>query len=525
VIGRLVACIIALVPAAVPAAAAQLQVAGEIQFTSLAHPVPPRDTLVYPARSRIDVFFNEVERGRSYAARLVVRDGGGQTAVDEQWTYAPATREIALWRAFAVPAGHAPGAWRLSLYIDGELVSEKTVTAVHRPPPPKPTPTLPPLELLSATVSAAVTRSGEAYSPLQTVQTGSGFFYVVRARGFVPEKTYKVSFEVHDGANHRFRSGLSEHIARGTEDWLFFAIAAEPPPAPGTWRLRLEVDERLLAETSIPATPGPRKTDPPESERLLLAGAAILLLLTLLYVGYHLVAFGRGPLQVVPTARSGAGPAGPLLALVAANLVPLAFLFAGWASAANLLLLYWIESVVVGMYAILRMRHARVEPATWSACTGFALTYGTMAAFYLLFVAGLMQRDPSLPISPHGMIDARFADRFELPFGWLWTVVPLALVPQVAALAWSHGIAFVHHYLRGGEYLLARAGDEMKRPIDRMAPLHIGIVLGGFVTVSSGEAHSTAVLVVLVLAKTIADAGLHLRAHRPRPPAASPRSR
>jgi len=82
----------------------------------------------------------------------------------------------------------------------------------------------------------------------------------------------------------------------------------------------------------------------------------------------------------------------------------------------------------------------------------------------------------------------------------------------MAALFASHGISFVCNYLLKGEYAVSRVDRLMAEPYRRVVVMHIALLAGGFFAMSLGS--PAAVLLALVVLKTIMDAKPHLREHR-----------
>lgn len=191
------------------------------------------------------------------------------------------------------------------------------------------------------------------------------------------------------------------------------------------------------------------------------------------------------------------------LALVAANLVPLAgVLFLGWTVFATLLL-FWVENVIVGAFNVLRMLVAQPQiGAMWAAklfmIPFFTFHYGMFATVHGLFVltlfgGGLAGR--GLPTA------ATFAHAVQVA----------GIAPAAWGLALSHGVSFAFNYIDTGEYKSALVPALMFRPYGRVMVLHIVILGGGFlVTLLGSQLIPLALLVVL---KTGLDLLSHLREH------------
>ena len=205
---------------------------------------------------------------------------------------------------------------------------------------------------------------------------------------------------------------------------------------------------------------------------------------------------------------------GALVALIVANLIPLAgVLFLGW-SVWQILIVYWLENGIVGLYNILKMQKAE---GTGFASTAsyringrspvgdgkavlipfFCLHYGIFWAVHGLFV--LM-----LPLFGASMTGG------ESSFGT--TPDPTVLVVAVIALFISHGLSYAFNFIGGGEYERVSAAQQMGKPYGRLVVLHVTIIIGAIAISITGAA--IAALAVLVLLKIALDVGLHLAEHR-----------
>ena len=205
---------------------------------------------------------------------------------------------------------------------------------------------------------------------------------------------------------------------------------------------------------------------------------------------------------------------GALVALVVANLIPLAgVLFLGW-SVWQILIIYWLENGIVGFYNVLKMLKAegtgfasvssyRINGRSPDGMTKaalvpfFCLHYGIFWAVHGLFV--LM-----LPLFGASMTGG------ESSFGT--TPDPSVLVVAVIALFISHGLSYAFNFIGGGEYERVSAAQQMGKPYGRLVVLHVTIIIGAMAISITGAA--IAALAVLVLLKIGLDVGLHLAEHR-----------
>ena len=186
--------------------------------------------------------------------------------------------------------------------------------------------------------------------------------------------------------------------------------------------------------------------------------------------------------------------------LVAANLAPAwGILALGW-DAGPLLWFYWLENLVVGVFAALRIALAPVAggPAALKLflIPFFCVHYGVFCFVHGALLGVLADRGPE-----------RFSGMFDLGavreipgIGWL-----------LLALAVSHGWSFVRHYLGGGERARTTAQAEMARPYLRVMVMHVCVILAGAALIFF-DAPTPAALALLAL-KTAVDLRAHFRSH------------
>ncbi len=233
------------------------------------------------------------------------------------------------------------------------------------------------------------------------------------------------------------------------------------------------------------------------------------------------------------------------LALLAANAVPLVgVLFLGW-SLWTILVVYWVENGIVGLWNIPRIllaegqllpgRHVGVGYRRWAVTTVPALGRTGMAVFFSIhygrfwlvhgvFVMVLPQfmgfagsaavpvpvplfpGDPNAPFVPGA---SSFGPASVGPFGQLdWSAVAIV----AAGLFLSHGASFALDYLGRGEFRQTWAAAQMVAPYGRVVVLHMTILLGGFAIAFLGA--PIVLLVALVVLKTALDLSIHLRGQR-----------
>ena len=133
-----------------------------------------------------------------------------------------------------------------------------------------------------------------------------------------------------------------------------------------------------------------------------------------------------------------------VIVLIAANMLPLfGVVFFGW-EVFPLLLIFWLENVIVGVYNVLKMVLAKpADPIRWTAklffVPFFCFHYGMFTlvhgVFVLGFFGGFVSGGPFPSISGISQIV------WQYYLGW-----------AVLGLALSHGVSLVLNYIGQGEY-------------------------------------------------------------------------
>jgi len=191
--------------------------------------------------------------------------------------------------------------------------------------------------------------------------------------------------------------------------------------------------------------------------------------------------------------------------LVGANLFPLyAVLFQGW-KVFPIVLLFWLENVIVGVFFILRLLAARPqEPAGWLAklfmVPFFTFHYGMFTMVHGVFVFALFGPEMRHVVDFPGPADVLDAFR------------TYHLAPAVAALAASHAFSYVWNYLGKGECRTVNMAGLMAAPYARVVVLHVAIIGGGFLVMALKS--PLAGLALLLVLKICLDVAAHSREHR-----------
>ena len=229
----------------------------------------------------------------------------------------------------------------------------------------------------------------------------------------------------------------------------------------------------------------------------------------------------------LPTA--GVSPPWVVVALVAANAVPLLGVLAwGW-STFDLLLLYWFETGVIGLFTLVQMLLAEgpdpLPPRGLRRVLGKLYSVGGVAVFYFFLwealgysvvevfgPGGVFGVAPSaLPTAvPSGPLGFFASGRIVVGH-----VLQGGLQLSALALVVSHGLSFVGNVVLRGEDRRTAPIVLMWRPYGRVVVLHVTLMIGAAVVTGLGQ--PVVGLALFVVLKTAVDLHAHLRAHRLRP--------
>jgi hypothetical protein len=210
----------------------------------------------------------------------------------------------------------------------------------------------------------------------------------------------------------------------------------------------------------------------------------------------------------------------PVIALLAANMIPLfGVLFLKW-DAFYVVLLYWAENLVIGFYNVLKMAfvavpHPMAHLGKLFMIPFFTVHYGIFTAVHGFFVFAIFNKDNGVD-PPMGGENwpccLVFVQMFFNLAKYTYSVIPPQVRLSVLALLASHGISFVYNYIFKREYATTHPIKLMASPYGRVVVMHIAILAGGFFTMALGS--PAILLAVLVVLKTILDLSLHNRSHR-----------
>lgn len=181
--------------------------------------------------------------------------------------------------------------------------------------------------------------------------------------------------------------------------------------------------------------------------------------------------------------------------LILANLVPLiGVLLFGW-RVIDILMLYWVENIVIGVINVARMVVCRGEKKGF-LIPFFVVHYGIFCFGHLAAVTGLFSASFGTAIAWQYFLGSPLEEAWRSP---LWIAI--------AGIAISHLFSFFGNFIAAGEYRRTNTRQLMQRPYGRIVVLHVTIITGAALIQWLGSPVS--MLAVLIGAKIALDLKLH----------------
>jgi len=192
-----------------------------------------------------------------------------------------------------------------------------------------------------------------------------------------------------------------------------------------------------------------------------------------------------------------------LALLIAANLLPLVgVLFWDWDVFA-LLLLFWCENVIIGIFGIARMV---VSASSENTFEGLFLP-----VFFLVHYGGFMFGHFMVLLFMYSNSFSESGGAVKPADYYLIVVENLSWVALIALFV-SHGWSFVENFMGNREHERITPGQAMALPYRRMMITHVALIAGGFFLIESGQ--PVAGLILLILMKIALDVVFHRREHK-----------
>jgi len=206
----------------------------------------------------------------------------------------------------------------------------------------------------------------------------------------------------------------------------------------------------------------------------------------------------------------------PVVALIAANLIPLVGIFLFDWDVRYLLLLYWLENLVVGAFTAIRMFSVGGIGAL-PIVLFFSFHYSFFCGGHGMILLGVTSlAGPESQEAPFQESGIPFLIPLELlgsTLAWIKLNMPDLLFVPLLAMVLSHGVSLIKHHWLGREDEGRTAHDIMSDPYRRIFLLHLAIIAGSFFIVSASGGSAAPMLALLVGGKIWLDLHLHRKAH------------
>ena len=204
------------------------------------------------------------------------------------------------------------------------------------------------------------------------------------------------------------------------------------------------------------------------------------------------------PVSEVAARGAGGWLTPAALALVIANLVPVAgAVFLGW-RLSDVMVLYWAESAVVGFWNLARI----LVIGRWLGLFAglfFLGHFGGFMAVHFLFIYTIFIEGVGAGGATGGGDLAEVGGMF------------LRLWPALLALFISHGLSFWLNFLGRGEYRGKTVNRQMSEPYRRIVFMHLVLIFGGGLALVLGD--TTPVLLLVIGLKIVFDVRAHRKEH------------
>jgi len=209
-----------------------------------------------------------------------------------------------------------------------------------------------------------------------------------------------------------------------------------------------------------------------------------------------------------------------LAALVGANVIPfIGIFFFAW-DVKFIVLLYWIENLIAGLYNILKIAFLKMERPKDNlgklfVIPFFCVHYGGFCAVHGFFIMHFFEfgsGSQAFNGGNHWWGPLIFIQLLYSVIAGIWASKPPEMIWAVIGLTISHGVSFVENYILGREYRTSSMKILMHQPYQRIIVMHIAILAGGFLIMVLNSPLS--LLIILVLMKILVDLYLHKKSHR-----------
>ena len=197
------------------------------------------------------------------------------------------------------------------------------------------------------------------------------------------------------------------------------------------------------------------------------------------------------------------------LSLIFVNLIPLyGVLTYGW-NIHTLMILYWMENVIIGVFTVIKMLKAEgfADPRSYVkvSLNGKPMSYFSHATSIVkrsFFIPFFMMHFGTFTLV-HGIFTLILFYSPEIN----WLGIGISFLSMIA----SHAMSYFTNFLGNQEYKKVSVEYLFVSPYPRVIVMHLTVILGAMFVLNN---HTMYALVLLIVLKTIADLGSHLFEHR-----------
>lgn len=204
--------------------------------------------------------------------------------------------------------------------------------------------------------------------------------------------------------------------------------------------------------------------------------------------------------------------------LIAMNIVPLiGVLFFEW-DVRVVIVLYWIENLIIGIFNMLKMSFVAISKQQWKdlgLVAFFAFHYGAFCAGHgnlLLDILGMDGSFDSLNVNEEWPGPLVFVQMGWLTLQTVLLVMGAKLWLGIAALFLSRFVSFIENFIFRAEYANSSVKELMTAPYKHLVVLHVGLIAGAMLIMQFDS--PVLLLAVLVALKTFFDFKMYKKRHQ-----------
>lgn len=196
-----------------------------------------------------------------------------------------------------------------------------------------------------------------------------------------------------------------------------------------------------------------------------------------------------------------------IVILIAANFTTLyGVYYLGW-NINQLVILYWVENVIIGLYNVLKMAYNTNENLNDIKMNGKQLQKGELHAAKVFMIPFFIMHYGMFTFVHGVFIFVYFMFGISNGDSFSWSDAGYLLF-NIIMIFVSHGISFATNYIGNDERSKITIGTLMFTPYIRIFAMQLVVIFGGMVYMNTGR-HDVS-LYILIIFKIIADVFAHV---------------